>query len=169
MISVICLTSVWPFLAPAFNQKQLAGLITRIDGNGVCLQSTDYTCGPASAVTALQQLGIKAQEGELALLAHTTSATGTPPDILAMALNSHYAAQGLICEYRNFANLKELAAAGLTLAVVKFNIVTDHYVTVLEVNDREVIVGDPLSGIEKLSHDDFKNKWRFSGVVLKLR
>ena len=43
----------------------------------------------------------------------------------------------------------------------------DHFVTVLEVTDKEVTVGDPLNGKTTLGCDAFKNKWRFSGVVLK--
>ena len=79
-------TSVWPFLAPAFNQKQLAALVTNVDANGVCYQSTDYTCGPASAVTgSARKLGFKARRRwEIALArAYHFAATGTPPEILA--------------------------------------------------------------------------------------
>jgi hypothetical protein len=37
----------------------------------------------------------------------------------------------------------------------------------LEVTDAEVLVGDPLDGLDKMSHDEFRKKWRYSGVVLK--
>src|SRR5689334_21815356 len=40
MVVIVSVISVWPFLAPAFNRRQLANLTTRIDGDGVCLQST---------------------------------------------------------------------------------------------------------------------------------
>src|SRR5580692_146333 len=60
MICVVCVTSIWPFLAPAFNRTYLASLTTRMDRDGVCLQNTGYTCGPASAVTALRRLGFPA-------------------------------------------------------------------------------------------------------------
>jgi len=43
----------------------------------------------------------------------------------------------------------------------------DHWVTVLEVTDSEVIIGDPLSGEDRLSYQDFANRWRFMGIVLK--
>jgi len=43
----------------------------------------------------------------------------------------------------------------------------DHYVTVLEVSDDGVTVGDPLLGLTKLSRAEFEDKWRFVGVVLK--
>ncbi|EEF60362.1 cysteine peptidase family C39 domain-containing protein [Pedosphaera parvula] len=169
MVGVVAGTSVWPFLAPAFNREELASLKTRIDSDGICLQTTSYTCGPASAVTALRRLGIQAEEGQLALLAHTTSATGTPPDVLALELEKQYASSGLICKYGSFKSIAELKGCDPAIAVVKFNIVTDHYVTVLEVNDREVVVGDPLSGMEKLSYEEFKDKWRFVGIILKRR
>lgn len=159
--------SVWPVLAPAFNQKQLASIVTSIDNEGVCHQSTDYTCGPAAAVTALHQLGLLADEGELALLARSTAVTGTPPDILAKVLQDRYAKDGLVCEYRVFKNVAELTNCCPCLAIVKFNFVVDHYVTVLAVNDRAITVGDPLRGRENLSLGDFQDKWRFVGVVVR--
>jgi len=45
----------------------------------------------------------------------------------------------------------------------------DHFVTVLEVTDSEVVVGDPLNGLDRLSYDQFRREWRFVGVVLHLR
>ncbi|MDB6064653.1 MAG: Peptidase bacteriocin processing [Pedosphaera sp.] len=166
MACVVSMTSVWPFLAPAFNRSYLSGLQTRMGADGVCLQNTDYTCGPASAVTALRKLGFKADEGEIAILAHTSSATGTPPDILAQALQKRYTKEGLVCEFRAFKNVAELKNSGLTLAIIKFGFMVDHYVTVLDVNDQEITVGDPLNGLTKLSPSDFKDQWRFVGVVL---
>jgi Peptidase C39 family len=167
LLCVVCMTSVWPVLAPAFNHNYLAGLTTRIDNDGVCLQNTAYTCGLAAAVTALHKLGLPAEEGEIAILAGTSSTIGTPPDILAEALRKRYGNAGLICNYRAFKNLDELRHAGLILAVVKYNLLLDHYVTVLEVTDQAVIIGDPLNGLTKLTPEEFSSKWRFQGVVVK--
>jgi hypothetical protein len=164
---IVFFMSVWPFLAPAFNRNQLAHLQTRIDGNGICRQETDYTCGPAAAVTALRRLGLPGDEGELAILSFTSSTTGTPPDILAEVLQRKYRKDGLMVEYRSFNTISELKQAGLTLAVIKFGFMVDHYVTVLEVTDSEVIVGDPLDGLDRMSYEEFQQKWRFVGVVLK--
>jgi hypothetical protein len=61
--------SIWPYLAPVFNRRLLTSLTTQINRDGICLQSTDYTCGPASAVTALRRLGLSAEEGQLAIWA----------------------------------------------------------------------------------------------------
>ena len=167
MVALILFTSVWPMLAPAFNRNQLSTLKTRINGEGVCMQNTEYTCGPAAAVTALRKLGLPAEEGQLAIASLTSSETGTPADILAEALQENYGKDGLVAEYRTFKNISELKQAGLTLAVVKFGFMVDHWVTVFEVTDSQVIIGDPLNGIDKISHKDFLEKWRFEGIVLK--
>lgn len=159
--------SVWPFLAPAFNRQALAGLVTFVDAQGVCLQRTDYTCGPAAAVTALRKLGFPAEEGRIAMLAHTTAATGTEPDVLAETLQQEYGPAGLVCEYRVFHDVSELRANTPTLAVIKFNWMVDHFVTVLGVAGTNVTVGDPLTGLTTLSAKEFQQKWRCTGVVLK--
>jgi len=167
MVVVVSVMSVWPFLAPAFNRTYLSQLKTRLDADGVCLQSNDYNCGPAAAVTALRRLGLPAEEGEIAILAHTSTATGTPPDILARALKVRYAKDGLLCEYRVFKSVGELKNAGLTLAVIKHNFMLDHYVTVFEVTDDQIVVGDPMKGKVAIAREEFEKRWRFVGVVLR--
>jgi predicted double-glycine peptidase len=161
--------TVWPFVAPAFNRQQLLHLQTRMGADGVCRQNTGYTCGPAAAVTALRKLGLPAEEGQIAILSCTSAQGGTPADILAEALREQYGKEGLTAEYRAFKDISELRKAGLTLAVVKFGFLVDHYVTVLEVTDSEVVVGDPLNGLERMSYEEFCRKWRFVGVVLRVR
>jgi len=98
------------------NRKEFSQLHTRINGEGICLQNTGYTCGPAS-VTMLRRLGFSAEEGENAVLSQTSSFTGTPPDLLAGALRQKYGRDGLIMDYRFFKNLDELQQAGVILAV----------------------------------------------------
>lgn len=167
LIAVLTLTSILPFLAPAFNRTFLAGLKTRLDPDGVCRQSSEYTCGPAAAVTALRKLGLPAEEGGLAILAHTSSLTGTEPDVLAKVLRKRYATNGLVAEYRAFKDLDELKKAGLTVAILKFNALQDHCVAILGVETNGIVVGDPLSGLSTISNEEFENKWQFVGIVLK--
>ncbi len=169
MVVLVLQLCLWPCLAPVFARSELARLKTRIDGNGVCRQTTAYNCGPAAAVTALRRLGFPAEEGEIAILSGTSSAGGTEPDILAEALQDHYGEAGLVAEYRLFKHISELEKAGLTLAVIKYGFLVDHYVTVLKVTDSAVIVGDPSAGLRALSYAEFRAKWRFRGVVLRRR
>ena len=167
MIVIVFAMGIWPFMAPMIDRNQLRHLQTHMDKNGICLQTTDYTCGPASAVTALRKLGLPAEEGQIAILSYTSAQEGTPTDMLADGLNRQYAAQGLSAQCHVFHSVAELKQAGLTLAVIKYGFMVDHWVTVLEVTDSEVIVGDPLGGLDRLSYDEFAKKWRFVGIVLR--
>jgi hypothetical protein len=167
MAVVVAWFSVLPFLVPALIKGHLSNLITRIDSDGVCFQSTDYTCAPAAAVTALRRLGLPAQEGEIAILSHTSPVAGTLPGCLQTALESRYGAYGLKCEYRYFQSVGQLRDAGLTLAVLKDTFLTDHCVTVLDVSDQTVVIADPVLGRQSMSHEQFEGLWRFTGIVIK--
>src|SRR5688572_17139654 len=169
MAFVVGTTSVWPFLAPAFNRGMLEKMQTRFDEHGVCRQNTEYTCGPAAAVSALRRLGFPAEEGELAILAHTSAAIGTPPDLLCAALQKRYAGEGLDCEYRHFRSVSELDRYRVVLAVTKFALFVDHYVTIIDFTDKEIIVADPFYGKRTYPLAEFKRQWRFCGIVLTRR
>ncbi|TET35147.1 MAG: hypothetical protein E3J72_11630 [Planctomycetota bacterium] len=159
--------SVLPFLLPVLMRSYHEKLETVVDTEGVCLQSNGFNCGPASAVTALKMLGIEAEEGELAVLAYTSPVAGTPPDLLCDALTQKYAEHGLKCRYRSFGSLSELKnTEGVIIAVIKFSFLIDHYITVMEITDEHVIVGDPLKGKHSYTHDEFSEKWRRAGIVI---
>jgi predicted double-glycine peptidase len=158
--------SVLPFLVPALVSDNLAGIETRIDANGICYQSTSYTCGPAAAVTALRKLGFPAQEGEIAVLARTNPLTGTLLWTLYSALKQRYADQGLQCHFRTFDSIAQLRNAGITLVSIREATLLDHCVAVLDVSDTLVTIADPATGIEVLSHGQFERKWHFSGIVV---
>ena len=167
MAFIVFFMAIWPFLAPIVDRGQLSRLRTHMDHDGICMQSTDYTCGPASAVTALRKLGLPAEEGQIAILSCTSFQEGTPLDMLADALSRQYAASGLLVKCRAFSAVSELKQAGVTLAVVKYGVFVDHWVTVLEATDSEVVVGDPLGGLERFSYEDFAKQWRFICIVLQ--
>lgn len=165
----VILFSVLPFLVPGLIEQRLLNLPTRLDSNGVCLQSTSYTCGPAAAVTALGKLGFKAHEGQLAVLSHTSPIVGTLPRCLSDALRSRYGAQGIECKYRYFDSIEQLKDADFTLAVVKDSLFSDHCVAVLEVSDQRVCFADPAFGQVSMTKRGFEKIWRFSGITIKRR
>jgi hypothetical protein len=167
MAVIVFFLSIWPFLAPISDRKELSRLQTKVDENGICLQTTAYTCGPAAAVTALRKLGLPAEEGQVAILSCTSDQGGTPVDMLAEGLRNRYGKEGLAVKRRVFKSISELRQVGLTLAVVKYSLWEDHWVTVLKITDSEVIVGDPLAGLTHLSHNDFCKRWRFIGIVVQ--
>ena len=159
--------SVLPFLVPALIKERLSNLQTKFDKNGICRQTTDYTCGPAAAVTALGKLGLRAEEGELAVLSYSSPMTGTLPACLSSALQDRYSAQGLSCRYRSFDSVAQLKNAGITLALVREAFMMDHCLAVLEVSDDEVTVADPVTGTRLMPYEQFEKIWRFCGIVLQ--
>ena len=155
------------FVGPALIFRKMQQLQTKVDENGVCLQGTDYNCGPAAAVTALRKLNLLAEEGQIAIRAHTSPIAGTQPDDLMNAVRDMFGSQGVSLQYKDFKNIQELKTAGLTIAVIKYGFLIDHYVTVFEVTDKEVILGDPLSGKRSLDHQEFLEIWRNCGITLE--
>jgi len=167
MVAVVAWFCVMPFLVPALIKDHLSKLNTRFNTDGICFQSTDYTCAPAAAVTALRKLGLAAHEGQIAILSHTSPVAGTLPGCLQSALQQRYGAEGLRCQYRHFDSVEQLDNAGVTLAVVKDSFLTDHCVAVLEVTDRIVTLADPVFGKRLMPRKQFEKIWRFTGIILK--
>ncbi len=167
MTAVVFWFSVLPFLVPALIKDHLANLKTMLDSDGICFQTTDYTCAPAAAVTALRKLGLPAHEGEIAVLSRTSPVAGTLPGSLRAALQDRYGADGLKCRYRRFDSIGQLKDADITLAMVRDTFLSDHCVAVLEVSDRMVTIADPVTGRKSMSHKQFEKIWRFTGIVLE--
>jgi hypothetical protein len=159
--------SVLPFLVPALIKGRLSNLHTTFDEDGVCRQTTNYTCGPAAAVTALGKLGLRADEGELAVLSYSSPVVGTLPACLTSALRDRYSADGLSCQYRRFDSIDQLRNAGVTLAVVRNAFLLDHCIVILDVSDDTVIIADPVMGARLMPCKQFERIWRFCGIVLQ--
>ncbi|MHC5083541.1 MAG: cysteine peptidase family C39 domain-containing protein [Planctomycetota bacterium] len=121
-----------PFLEPALLYGQFQDQENQIIDD-VCFQQTNFTCGPAAAVTALAQLGIEANEGRIAIAAYSTRVWGTPATSLAGALEGLYRNEQVKCEVRRFAYVNEMKDCCPVIAIVKFRPMIDHYVTVLEI------------------------------------
>jgi len=162
MVACVFSQSVLAFLMPAFNYRQLTELKTLVDVDGVCIQSNGYTCGPAAAVTALRRVGVEAEEGELAILAHTTHMTGTQTDVLCQVIQKRY---GVPCRQAYFRDISELRSCVPVVAIVKFAFLIDHFVTVLDVTEAIVVVGDPLVGRIEMTYEEFAKRWRRCGIV----
>lgn len=156
-----------PFLGPALAYDELASLPTTLLPDGVCLQSTSYTCGPAAAVSALHRLGLPASESELALMSHCAPAYGTPPDMLCSAIERRYAADGVTCEFRPMEEIGDLTGPDPVIVVIEFSAFVDHYVTVMAVTGADITVADPIRGLRTLTHDEFLDVWRHCGIVLR--
>lgn len=167
MIAAVMWGAVMPFVLPLVIRTDLANLTTKFNKDNVCVQSTNYTCGPAAAVTALRKLGLTAQEGEMAVLSHSSPIVGTLPWCLYKAIQDRYAAEGIDCSLRGFDSVGQLREADVTLVVIKDGFMLDHCVAVIEVGNETVTIADPIMGQFKMSYKDFEGIWRFYGITLK--
>lgn len=167
MICFVIYFCIMPFLYPAILQSEISSLNGWIDENGVCHQSTDYTCGPAAAVTALGSLGLPAQEGRIAVLSRSCPLTGTLPKALCNAISELYSNE-VICRWEHTISVEKIREEGtILLAVMKDSFMNDHCVAVLEVDDRYVTIADPSLGLQKITCQMFTDNWRRCGITLK--
>ena len=167
MAVFIAILISFPFVGPAMIQSDLVGMENRIDTDGVCRQSQPFTCGPAAAVTALNQLGLDAAEGELARRSRTSPVIGTSPWELYHTLKSDYADRGLECSFLYMNSIDQLPPNAILLAVVRDAPVTDHCVAVLAVQENTVTVADPMAGLVHIPRDSFTQLWRNCGILLQ--
>ena len=154
------------FVSPVMAESELAALQTRFTASGVCLQTTEYTCGPAAAVTLLRTLGVRAEEGELGLLAHSSPQTGTDPSDLAVALERRFGSAGLRARYEALGSLDALGAACPALTVVNYGEI-GHWVAVIAVTDLEVFFADPHDGFHVEKRNEFAQRWLNETVILQ--
>lgn len=159
-------TGWFEFLAAALSRSELASLKTNFH-DGVCIQSTGYTCGPAAAVTLLRRKGFTAEEGELGLLSKCSMHTGTDGPLLVDAIETKFAGSGIKCTAVKFPDMDALQKAGEVLTVVNLDSWTDHWVVVLKITDKTVETADPIYGRHIEPREDFERRWRQESVAIQ--
>jgi hypothetical protein len=154
-----------PALLPLIVRPRLGATPTLIDRRGVCLQTHAYTCGPAAAVTCLGQLGLAAKESNLAIDSRCAPALGADGHVLAAAIAREFPM--VRCQYRFVDALENLQ----TPAVVDMLMprIGGHYVAVLEIAADNVVIGDPLSGHQRLPRAEFLAQWQHGAIELAPR
>lgn len=155
--------SVLPLLVPALMYPSHTKMKTYLSHDGVCIQSTDYSCGPAAAVTLLREKGINAEEGELVIGAFTSPYGGTTPDALRDSMMKIYGFDSRIVTYEAVDELKEI---GPFISLVKYSFLVDHYVTVLEINEEFLSTADPMFWKQKWSHQKYRERSRGRALIV---
>ncbi|RBP47429.1 peptidase C39-like protein [Roseimicrobium gellanilyticum] len=132
--------------------------------DGVCMQSTTSTCGPASAATLLKSMGIEVTEKELATEAFTTS-SGTENWYLNHALQR----RGIDCSYV----LRAPGSSDLlypAIAGVRLGARAGHFIAIIGETPEHYIVGEPLSGRRLLRKDRLdRSGYEFTGFFMLLK
>ena len=139
----------------AVHCMDLAPLEHKVGADGVCRQSTDWTCGPASAVTLLLHYRIPATEGEMARLALADPLRGVDDVQLALAIREKALPKGYDVTVAE-SNWQSLRSSQLPVLVV-FNLSShlDHYAVVFHADEEGVLLADPLSGAHRVPREEF--------------
>jgi predicted double-glycine peptidase len=149
-------------VAPPVPEMRMARYV-----DGVCRQSTGYTCVAASLVTQLGFHGIDANETEMARLSYTMVDAGTT-DLRAMyALEQKLAGSSLAARYERMDYDRLRAVPMPCLVAIDWGYFSSHMVPVLAVNEEGVVLGDPLTGPRTMARAAFEREWHRRGIYLK--
>lgn len=148
-----------PFVKPLLDPLDLDQFEDRCPDN-VCMQSTFSTCGPASAATLLRTFGNEATEKELARESRT-SRGGTEIWYLSRALRSRRFQTTVVIQPRMGSRRPHPVIAGVLLPGH-----SGHFVAVLDSNEVETTIADPLKGKVVLGKGDLAHRYDFTGFFL---
>jgi hypothetical protein len=129
--------------------------------DGVCLQSTESSCGPASAATVFRTFGIDINERDLAKECYTY-AGGTEHWYLARAFRR----RGLDVRFRVQkglpVDLRTPAIAGVRVGRI------GHFIVIVAEAGNTYIIGDPLVGRSLVSRDRIEKELNFVGIFMEI-
>jgi hypothetical protein len=162
-------SAILPSACFYLNRDELTSLSGHVDPDGVYLQTTGYTCGPAAAATVLNAYGIDASEGEIALGTGCNSYSGTRSLDLVSYINTKHG-EDLRAEYRYVDEVDSLKhMKGFFIAEVKASTFTDHFVVIMGFNGDSLQVADPSLGSYEMRTATFSEGWRRKVIVVSRR
>lgn len=159
---VLSLLVLIPFIKPildpvTFDHER------RSRDEGVVLQSTMSTCGPASAATILNLLGHPASEREIAREAFT-SRGGTENWYLARALRR----RGVDVDFQIHSPDEDIVA-GPSIAGVLLPGRAGHFIAILDSAGEDVTFVDPIDGKHTMARSEMRERYRFTGFFMFVR
>jgi len=159
---IVALVSSQKMIATAlFDPEDVSG---SVGPDGVCGQSTGYTCGAAAAAMLLWHHGIEVDEREMAVRCWTNAMTGTDEFCVVRGLRQKLEGTGRVVrlETPSWEQLQARTTPGM--ATIKWSFFVDHWVLVREVTPQGVVVLDPVRGQVLLPEAEFREVWR-GGLV----
>lgn len=133
----------------------------------LCMQTTDYTCVPASMVTLLARRGVYATETEMARLAMTEVGSGTTDSRAILALQRKLAGTSMRVTYRQMTAQELISVPKPCLVQLDWGYFVSHMVPVLEATSERVTIGDPLAGTRRMFTADFVKQWKGQAIVVE--
>jgi hypothetical protein len=154
------------FIIHAITSLQIAFQdYSKLDGNPfqgpLCMQSTDYTCGPAAAATVLKHWGVPASEREIARLSLATPMRGTDSFGMLRALRIKLREKGATVRLIRTDWDGVVGLGKPLLADLKLKWPIAHWVVVTEANPSIdcVKLADPMKGEIWIRRSEFEARW----------
>jgi len=155
---------LWESFAPCVEPNY--AMAARFDDDGVCRQSTDYSCGPAAAVMMAQHAGREISEGEMAQLCLLKAHRGVTALELCRGLNIALRPEQHRARIRRVAPAELGGVRRPFLAELVRGGQAEHCVMVVEVAADSLILADPARGRYATTRDGFVKQW--TGIVITL-
>ena len=128
---------------------------------GIALQTTSSTCGPASLATIINRYGQTDTEANIARQAFSSS-TGTENWYLARYAQR----QGYQYQFLHEPELSKVPTP--SIIGVKLG-KAGHFITLLNHHNGTYAIADSLSGLQHLTAEAFKQKYLYNGFVLHIK
>ena len=149
-----------PFIKPILTPVDVAGQLHDEWSDGVCLQTTSATCGPASLATILAGYGMHCSERAIACRSYSSMGGTENWYLIRYARQQGFQVH---CRHeRELARIPMPAIIGIGTAHY------GHFITLLGVEQGRYSIGDPLIGRMSLSRQEFDEKYRLSGFVMQV-
>jgi hypothetical protein len=165
VLSAAVLVSLVLVLAAPYAKPLIVPLSTPLNGEwreGVCIQSSPSTCGPASVATLLRQLGQAATEEQLAREAFSCG-SGTENWYLARTIRNRGLRATYVIGSPEPAELPYPSMAGSDLYTKGGS---GHFITVLAREGDRYVIGDPLTGRKALTREEIRKRYYLTGFFL---
>ncbi len=127
--------------------------------NGVCMQTCQSSCGPSSLATIYEHYGIKSSELDISKNSYTCS-SGTEIWYILRYANEH----NLNYKLKTIRTTAELDCP--CIIGTKINGI-GHFITVLDIVNQKLLIGDPLIGKLELGEEEFRDKYELDGLMIQ--
>jgi len=129
---------------------------------GVCVQSSESSCGPASAATLLHLAGVAVTEKEIAMESFT-SRRGTENWYLIRTMKHFGLDENYVIGQPGWTDLPFPAIVGVRLGGKKG---AGHFIAILGKTGDKYVTGDPLNGREELDASQLQDRYYFTGFAI---
>ena len=128
----------------------------------VCLQSSESSCGPASAATLLHAFGQPVTEKQIAQESYTTR-RGTENWYLLRSMRKHGVDARYVVVPPDVENIQYPAIAGV---ILKGSGGAGHFIAILGEENGRLIIGDPLIGRQQIPRNLLSENYIFTGFYI---